>query len=34
MIRAGYRRIEIIDAAGLAAHVENLSSGHAPVPSG
>ena len=34
LIRAGYRRIEIIDAPGLEAHGENLSSGYTPVPSG
>lgn len=32
LIRAGYRRIEIVDAKGLVAHGENLSSGYTPVP--
>jgi CRP/FNR family cyclic AMP-dependent transcriptional regulator len=33
LIRAGYRRIEIIDADGLVAHGENLASDYTPVPS-
>ena len=32
LIKAGYRRIEIVDAKGLVAHGENLSSGYTPVP--
>jgi CRP-like cAMP-binding protein len=32
LIRTGYRRIEIVDATGLMAHGENLSSGYTPVP--
>lgn len=33
LIRAGYRRIEIVDAQGLVAHGENLASEYTPEPS-